>query len=210
MHVLRHVGYWKSSKCACQGKKLLHGQTTSTYHNSCLKNLSQKHPTCCNTWQQGGQMRATCCARPTMLRWFGRELKFFKKEEHRAYTEAYSHRAVLSVWFPPPAISKTRHCQVPLRARQMSRNKALCYLPSVLVSNSYNLSLLQKITKTRKPNTSAEPTIEFKSTALLPYVKGLSEQFHRCLQQQGIHADSKSETTLRSHLVGPKDALEPA
>ena len=91
----------------------------------------------------------------------------------------------------------------------MSRNKALCYLSSVLVSNSFNLSLLQKITKTRKPNTSAEPTIEFKSTALLPYVKGLSEQFHRCLQQ-GIRADSKSEATLRSHLVGPKDALEPA
>ena len=92
----------------------------------------------------------------------------------------------------------------------MSRNKALCYLSSVLVSNSYNLSLLQKITKTRKPNTSAEPTIEFKSTAVLPYVQGLSEQFHGCLQQQGIRADSKSETTLRSHLVGPKEALEPA
>ena len=79
------------------------------------------------------------------------------------------------------------------------------HLSSVLVSNGYPLSFLQKITKTRKPSSSAEPTIEYKSTAVLPYVKGLSEQ----LQQQGIRAVFKSETTLRSHLVRPKDAVEP-
>ncbi|KAL9987968.1 hypothetical protein ACROYT_G002355 [Oculina patagonica] len=66
-----------------------------------------------------------------------------------------------------------------------------------------------KITKTRKPSTSAEPTTEFKSTAVLPYVKGLSEQLRRCLQQQGVRAVFKSETTLRSHLVRPKDAVDP-
>ncbi|KAL9967396.1 hypothetical protein ACROYT_G025613 [Oculina patagonica] len=65
-----------------------------------------------------------------------------------------------------------------------------------------------KITKTRKPSTSAEPTTEFKSTAVLPYVKGLSEQLRRCLQQQGVRAVFKSETTLRSHLVRPKDAVD--
>ena len=43
----------------------------------------------------------------------------------------------------------------------------------------------------------------------LPYVKGLSEQLRRCLQQQGIRAVFKSETTLRSYLVGPKEAVEP-
>ncbi|XP_068678522.1 uncharacterized protein [Montipora foliosa] len=85
------------------------------------------------------------------------------------------------------------------------------HLSSVLVSNGYPLSFLQKITKTRKPSSSAEPTIEFKSTAVLPYVKGLSEQLRRCacLRQQGIRAVFKSETTLRSHLVRPKDAVEP-
>ncbi|XP_068699268.1 uncharacterized protein [Montipora foliosa] len=47
------------------------------------------------------------------------------------------------------------NCQVPLRARQTSRNKTLCYLQgeetpvSVLVSNGYPLSFLQKIPKTR-------------------------------------------------------------
>ncbi|XP_068704217.1 uncharacterized protein [Montipora foliosa] len=68
---------------------------------------------------------------------------------------------------------------------------------------------LQKITKTRKTSSSAETTIEYKSTAVSPYVKGLSEQLRRCLQQQGIRAVFKSETTLRSHLVRPKDAVEP-
>ncbi|KAL9954516.1 hypothetical protein ACROYT_G042066 [Oculina patagonica] len=83
------------------------------------------------------------------------------------------------------------------------------HLSSVLVSNGYPFSFLQKITKTRKPSTSAEPTTEFKSTAVLPYVKGLSEQLRRCLQQQGVRAVFKSETTLRSHLVRPKDAVDP-
>ncbi|KAL9972272.1 hypothetical protein ACROYT_G018555 [Oculina patagonica] len=76
---------------------------------------------------------------------------------------------------------------------------------SFKISNESSL----KITKNRKPSTSAEPTTEFKSTAVLPYVKGLSEQLRRCLQQQGVRAVFKSETTLRSHLVRPKDAVDP-
>ena len=75
---------------------------------------------------------------------------------------------------------------------------------SVLVSNGYPFSFfffsfLQKLTKTGRPNDSAKPAIEFKATAVLPYVKGVSEQLH-----------FKSETTLRSHLVRPKDAVNPA
>ena len=69
---------------------------------------------------------------------------------------------------------------------------------------------MQKLTKTGKPNNSAEPANEFKATAVLPYVKGLSEQLRRCLQQQGVRAVFKSETTLRSQLVRPKDAVDPA
>ncbi|XP_068728926.1 uncharacterized protein [Montipora capricornis] len=69
------------------------------------------------------------------------------------------------------------------------------HLSSVLVSNGYPFSFLQKITKTRKPSSSAESTIEYNSTAVLPYVKGLSEQPRRCLQQQGIRTVFKSETT---------------
>jgi len=82
------------------------------------------------------------------------------------------------------------------------------HLSSVLVSYGYPLSFLQKITKTRKRNTSTEPTTEFKTTVVLPYVIGLSEQLRRCLQQ-GVRAVFKSETTLRSHLVRPKDPADP-
>ena len=36
-----------------------------------VSNLSQQHPTCCNTSQHGGQTHATCCAQQCcdMLRW---------------------------------------------------------------------------------------------------------------------------------------------
>ena len=45
----------------------------------------------------------------------------------------------------------------------------------------------------------------FKSTAVLPYVKGPSGQLRRCLQQQGVDI-----YILRSQLVRPKDAVDPA
>ena len=38
----------------------------------------------------------------------------------------------------------------------------------------------------------------------------MSEQLRRSLQQQGVRAVFKSKTTLRSHLVRPKDAVDPA
>ena len=37
---------------------------------------------------------------------------------------------------------------------------------------------------------------------------GVSEPFRRCLEQQGIRTVFKSETTLRSHLVRPKDTVD--
>ena len=81
------------------------------------------------------------------------------------------------------------------------------HLSCVLVFNGYPISFLQKLTKTGRPNNSAEPAIEFKATAVLPYVKGLFEQLHRSLQQQGVRAVFKSDTTLRSYLVRPKTLL---
>ena len=66
------------------------------------------------------------------------------------------------------------------------------HLSSVLVSNGSSFSFSQKLTKNGKPNNSAEPANEFKVTAVLPYVKGLSEQLRRCLQLQGVRAFFKS------------------
>ena len=68
----------------------------------------------------------------------------------------------------------------------------------------------RNLPRPEKPNNSGEPANEFKATAVLPFVKGLSEQLRRCLQQQGVRAIFKSETTLRSQLVRPKDAVDPA
>ena len=45
---------------------------------------------------------------------------------------------------------------------------------------------------------------------LLPFSLGVSEVLRRCLQHQGIRTVFRSDTTLRSHLVRPKDALEPS
>jgi len=82
------------------------------------------------------------------------------------------------------------------------------HLSSVLVSNGYP-SFVQKITKART-TPRRESIVEFKSTAVLPYVQGVSESLRRCLEQQGIHTVFKSDTTLRSHLVRPKDIINPA
>ena len=59
-------------------------------------------------------------------------------------------------------------------------------------------SFLRKLIKTRRTHNSAEPTTKFKSTAVLPYVKVLSKQLHRCLQQQGVCAVFKSQAKLSS------------
>ena len=84
------------------------------------------------------------------------------------------------------------------------------HLSSVLVSNGYPSSFVRKLTKTTRPTANKEPTQEFKSTVVLPYIlKGVSEVLRRCLQQQGVRTVFKSDVTLRSHLVRPKDALEP-
>ncbi|RMX55662.1 hypothetical protein pdam_00001716, partial [Pocillopora damicornis] len=52
-----------------------------------------------------------------------------------------------------------------------------------------------KLNKTGKPKNSAESANEFKATAVLPYVKGLSEQVRRCLQQQA-HAHNTGHKPL--------------
>ena len=60
-------------------------------------------------------------------------------------------------------------------------------------------SFVQKITKTR--TAPREPVADVKSTAVLPYIQGVSEPLRCCLEQQSIGTIFKSDTTLRSHLV---------
>ena len=100
------------------------------------------------------------------------------------------------------------NCLYERAKRHLQGEKNICHLYWFLMIILF--SFLQKLTKTGKLNNSAEQANEFKATAVLPYVKGLSEQLRRCLQQQGVRAVFKSETTLRSQLVRPKDAVDPA
>ena len=53
------------------------------------------------------------------------------------------------------------------------------HLSSVLVSNGYPFSFVKNITKTKKQTATKEPAPEIKSTAVLPYVEGLSEALRR-------------------------------
>ena len=99
------------------------------------------------------------------------------------------------------------HDGIALSCSAISEEKK--HLLLVLVSNGYPSSFVPKLTKTTRPTANKEPMQEFKSTAVLPYIKGVSEVLRRCLQQQGVRTVFKSDTTLRSHLVRPKGALEP-
>ena len=78
------------------------------------------------------------------------------------------------------------------------------HLSSVLVCNRYPSSFVQKITKGRT-TPRREPVAELKFT-----VQGVSESIRRCLEQQDIQTVFKSDTTLLSHLMRPKDTVNPA
>ena len=100
-------------------------------------------------------------------------------------------------------------------ACETSRDKTIRYLQgektSVIWPCIWWLSFLFRAEGNTKRalTVSAEPPVEFRSTAVLPYIKGFSEQLCCCIKQ-GMHAVFKSNTTLPSHLVRPKDAVDPA
>ena len=84
------------------------------------------------------------------------------------------------------------------------------HLTSVLVSNGYPYSFVTNTTKSKiRQASDKEPATKVKSTAVLPYIKDLSELLRRCLQQHGVRPAFKSDTTLRSQLVRPKDSVDP-
>ena len=81
--------------------------------------------------------------------------------------------------------------------------KMIFFAPCLFICKFYN-------TKSKNWQASdKEPATEIKSTAVLPYIKGLSEPLGRCLLQHGVQSVFKSDTTPRSHLVRPKDPVDP-
>ena len=86
---------------------------------------------------------------------------------------------------------------------QLSLKKRNIYLP-YLFRTDILLHLYESSQRQQDQQANKEPTQEFKSTAVLPYIKGVSEVLRRCLQQQGVRTVFNSDTTLRS-----QDTLEP-
>ena len=139
----------------------------------------------------------------------------YRKPTH---TDQYQELLVLSVRFPPPAISETRYCQVPLRARQTSRNRTLCYLQGekytclLFLSPMVTLFLSwRKITKTR----NRVPVLSSRSNTSLLRFYPMSKAYPNnsaVVYNNKAYGDyiKITFTTLRLHLVRPKDAVEPA
>ena len=66
------------------------------------------------------------------------------------------------------------------RAKHLTRKPSVIseekkHLSSVLVSNGYPSSYVWKLAKTTRVTANKESAQEFKSTAILPYIKGVSE-----------------------------------
>jgi len=51
---------------------------------------------------------------------------------------------------------------------------------------------------------------EFKSTAILPYLREVLESLSRYLEEKGIPTVFKADMTLRLNLMRPKDTVNPA
>ena len=99
---------------------------------------------------------------------------------------------------------------------EMSRDKTISQLwgkETFVISTCFkqlSSSFVQKVTKTRNSSPSRESMRQSKSTAVLPYVKGKPEPLRCYLQQLRIHTVFEFNTTLRRHLVWPKDTVNPA
>ncbi|KAL9963165.1 hypothetical protein ACROYT_G032340 [Oculina patagonica] len=161
---------------------------------------------------EDGSTKTTVYRKPTHTDQYLNFTSNHHLQHKRSVLRTLLHRAELLVSEEEDKAKEVQHIQSALLAngykRWMFKVPSRPSPTSQANNTSETTRPISKITKTRKPNTSAEPVAAFKSTAVLPYVKGLSEQLRRCLQQQGVRAVFKSETTLRSQLVRPKDAVD--
>ena len=99
-----------------------------------------------------------------------------------------------------PNTSQQNH-QLSLKKRNIYHR----YLfPTVILLRSY-----ENLLKPQDQQPTTNPRRNLNLLVVLPYIKGVSEVLRRCLQQQGVRTVFKSDTTLRSYLIRPKDALEP-
>ena len=92
------------------------------------------------------------------------------------------------------------------RAKHLTRKPSVIseekkHLTSVLVSNGYPSSFVRNLAKKPRETANKEPAQEFKSTAVLPYIQGVSEVLRRCLQQLDKAYEPFSNQTQRLGLT---------
>ena len=114
---------------------------------------------------------------------------------------------LISVWFTPPSVSKAQYCWALYdRAKRLMtishqsslRKRNICrqfLFQTVVPPSLYRRLRNQEIFPSPPP--SSDSVTQFKSTAVFPHVKGVSEPLRCCIQLQGIRAVFKSDTTLR-------------
>ena len=81
------------------------------------------------------------------------------------------------------------------------------HVHAALTANGYPTPFIRR---SSRPKVNADTErVEYKSFAVLPFMDGVSGQLRRILEGHGIRTVFRSSTTLRNHLVHPKDPVPP-
>ena len=98
-------------------------------------------------------------------------------DQYLAYDSQHPQSVKRGIYTTEPNTSHQNH--------QLSLKKRNIYHRYLFRTHNPS-SFVRKLTKTTRPTANKEPTQEFKSTAVLPYIKGVSEVLRRYLQQKGV------------------------
>ena len=71
------------------------------------------------------------------------------------------------------------------------------HILSTVMSNGYSKCFIQRIVKNKRISTKTFK--EYRSTAFLPFIDGISQQLHRLLESQGIRTVFCSNVTIRNY-----------
>ena len=121
--------------------------------------------------------------------------RLYRKPTHTDQYLAYSHHPQSVT----RGIVKCLYDRAKLVTQPSAISKVKIHLYSALVSKLAPFFFLKKLTTTHRA-APRESAAEFKYTAVLPYIEGLSGPLRRCLQQP----------QPRSHLMQPKDVAHPS
>ena len=78
---------------------------------------------------------------------------------------------------------------------------------AILTANGYPASFIRQ--SSRSKSRAETDQLQYKSFTVLPSMDGVSRQLKRILEGHGVRTVFRSTTTLRNHLVRPKDPVPP-